>query len=144
MQKIMIIVGAVIALTLSALGAGAATLTNIRGDVKVNTGSGFKAVTKSVTVQIGDRVLVGQDAFASIAYKNGAVLPLKSGQLATVKSNFAKPMTVGEQGAAAAAATTTGTGLGIGTTALVVGGVVVAGVAVAVVASQKNDAPASP
>jgi len=116
---------------LLASSAHAATLT-ASGPVSVNRGNGFQPVSGTVTVNAGDRVLVGNGGSASISYDTSCVTSVAPNRMAVVR--------------AVAPCTTTATELvPAGNTGLIVGGALLAGgVAAAVIVSNKKSNGASP
>jgi len=110
------------------IGAQAAILNQITGPVFTRGGSsGFHQVTSPTNVNVGDTVMAGREGSAQIAFDDGSVITVTPGQVVTVP----------ESGIAA---------LGQGNpTYLMLGVGAAVGVGVsAVVASNKNDRPASP
>lgn len=111
---------------LLASSAHAATL-SASGPVSVNRGNGFQPVSGTVTVNPGDRVLVGNGGSASISYTASCVTSVAPNRMAVVR-------------AAAPCSTTTTTELApAGNTGLIVGGALLAGgVAAAVIVANKS------
>jgi hypothetical protein len=64
--------------------AHAATLSDIKGDVRVSHGEGFVAVKGSTEVAPGDKIKVGQKAGVKLVYSDGCSLNVPAGALATV------------------------------------------------------------
>ncbi len=125
------------------IAASAATLTNISGEIRVNTGDGFRVVTESVVVKPGDKIMAGIKASAKVVYSNDIAFNLKSGRIMTVATNkmakIRSKAMMQEAGVLAAA----GFGGGIAPAVVVLAGVaIVGGVAVAV--ANSSDSPASP
>lgn len=58
--------------------AQAATLTQIVGDVSVDTGAGPKPAHSAVTLKTGDVVKVGPNGSAQIVYSNGCVTTVEA------------------------------------------------------------------
>jgi hypothetical protein len=59
---------AAISMVLMVSSANAATLSGISGSVLVNKGKGFVPAAGTVNLKAGDKVLVGEGGFASVAY----------------------------------------------------------------------------
>jgi hypothetical protein len=72
---------AVVALSGSAF---AATVTSIEGSLKVNTGSGYRAVSGTAEVNPGGSVMVGPGGKAEIIYSDGCRTPVTSGSVSVV------------------------------------------------------------
>jgi hypothetical protein len=64
--------------------AHAATLSDIKGDVRVSHGEGYVAVKGSAEVVPGDKIKVGQKAGVKLVYSDGCSLNVPAGALATV------------------------------------------------------------
>jgi hypothetical protein len=64
--------------------AFAATVTSIEGSVKVNTGSGYHAVSGTAEVKPGGSVMVGPGGKAEIIYSDGCRTPVTSGAVSVV------------------------------------------------------------
>lgn len=76
----LVIVGA----TLAASSAQAAMLTQVHGDVQVDRGYGFQAVTGAMALASGDRLHVGLGGTAQLLYPDGCVFPPAAGTALTV------------------------------------------------------------
>ena len=122
---------------LSAGAAHAATLTPLQGQVLLNTGGGYKAITQPVEVKPGDSILVNPDGLAQLAYDNCATYEIKPGDVVYVAEKDTVPCAGGA---------VDGAGLGgLGTNGLVIGGIAVAvGVGIVVGVSSGSDSPSSP
>jgi hypothetical protein len=59
---------AVVAMMAMVSSATAATLSDVSGSVLVNKGKGFVPAAGVVKLKVGDKVLVGEGGFASVAY----------------------------------------------------------------------------
>lgn len=117
---------------LLASSAQAATL-SASGPVSVNRGNGFQPVSGTVTVNPGDRVLVGNGGSASISYTASCVTSVAPNRMAVVR------------GTAPCTTTTTTELTPAGNTGLIVGGALLAGgVAAAVIVSNNKSNGASP
>jgi hypothetical protein len=68
----------------AATAAQAATLNDIKGDVRVSHGEGFTAVKSSAEVGPGDKIKVGQKAGVKLVYSDGCSISIPAGALATV------------------------------------------------------------
>ena len=126
---------------LASTAADAATLSAIQGEVLVSRGGAYQAVSGSTELAPGDSVIVNPGGSAQVVYENGVSVPVQPGAVVTVD---AVPPTAAP-GALAETPPLTGEGAtlgGLDTTTLVVGGVVAAGAAGAVVALS-NSKPAS-
>jgi hypothetical protein len=75
-----------------------ATVGDVSGKVLVNKGEGFVPVAGSFALQAGDKVLVGENSFATISYKECAVSLSKE---TVFKVTKAAPCLTGEKAAAA-------------------------------------------
>lgn len=121
-----------------ASAAGAATLTPMQGDVLLNQGGGYKAVTVPVEVKAGDSILVNPKGLAQLSYGDCATYEIKPGDV----------VYVAEQSAVTCVGAAGGGGLGLGAlggSGLVVGGLAVAvGVGVIAGVSSGSDSPSSP
>jgi hypothetical protein len=128
---------------LSQVGAaGAASLSGVQGEVLVNAGQGLKPVTGAANLKAGD-IVIAQKGSAKLIYPDGCTINIDPGASATISEKSpcaAQASTQTGQVAAAAPAAA-----GLSTTALVVGGLAIAG-GVALAASQKdgNKKSASP
>ena len=126
MIRLLSIIGVVAVSIVIAFSAQAAKLQDVDGNVKVNKGQGYQVARSGMKVNPGDKILVGEDAYAEIAYTNGQIVPVTSGEVFTVS---AAPVAAG--GVATA---------GIPTAALIAGGGAIAvGGAVALIVSQNNN-----
>ena len=124
---------AVILVVLFAIPAQAALLTEVNGVVFVNTGQGFKPVTGPTEVKPGDRIMVGKNGAAKIAYGLNCTTSLTQNQNVVVSNEVPCSANGAQPGA--------------DTTSLVVGGVIIAaGVAGGIALTRSNDKkkPASP
>lgn len=114
--------------------ASAASLSGVQGEVLVNAGQGLKPVTGAANLKAGD-IVIAQKGSAKLIYPDGCTINIDPGASATISEKSpcaAQASTQTGQVAAAAPAA------GLSTTALVVGGVAIAG-GLALAASQKND-----
>ncbi len=76
MKLVGMLVAASLALGVSAsafAASGIATLSSAEGKVLLNAGKGFVPVTGPVALKVGDKVLLGKDGFATVAFKDCAV-----------------------------------------------------------------------
>ena len=64
--------------------AFAATVASIEGSVKVNTGSGYHAVSGTAEVKPGGSVMVGPGGKAEILYSDGCRTPVTPGAVSVV------------------------------------------------------------
>jgi hypothetical protein len=89
-MKHVILAAAVLAASTSFAAAevGSATLGDISGKVLVNSGKGFVAATASTILRDGDKVMVGEQAFATLSY-SGCSLALSKPAVVTVSSETA-------------------------------------------------------
>ncbi len=75
----------ILIISLFAAGAAhAATLSDIKGDVRVSHGEGFVAVKGSAEVEPGAKIKVGQKAGVKLVYSDGCSINVPAGALATV------------------------------------------------------------
>lgn len=72
---------------ISAGALEAASVSGISGDVAVNQGDGFRAVTAPTIVSPGDVVMASPGGSASIVYDNGCVEAVAAGQTAVVSQD---------------------------------------------------------
>ncbi len=63
-----------------------AVLTQIHGNVLVDTGQGFVPVSEDVGLKLGDRVMVAKGAEAVLSYGANCTLPLQSPSMTTVEA----------------------------------------------------------
>jgi hypothetical protein len=75
-----------------------AVIADVSGKVMVNTGEGFKPVAGSFALGAGDKVLVGENSFATISYTECAVSLSKPTVFSVTKT---APCLAGEKSAAA-------------------------------------------
>ena len=132
------IVAAISAFALFAASAQAAVLTNIQGQVSVNTGQGFKPAGPTVDVKPGDRIMTGQGGTAQIDYSETCITSVAADTVVIVQANPpCAPTTTGQVDPA-----TPPTGNNV----LIIGGLVVAGGAIAALAlgNGGGSKPASP
>ncbi len=64
--------------------AHAASLSDVKGDVRVSHGAGFAKVGGSAEVAPGDKIKVGRKAAAKLVYSDGCSISVPAGALATV------------------------------------------------------------
>jgi hypothetical protein len=76
----------------------AATLTQIRGDVLVDTGEGFAPVSEDIPLELGDRVMVTDAGRAILSYGEGCSFPLQSPSMTTVEETACAASTQGGGG----------------------------------------------
>lgn len=81
-------IGSVAALTGMAMSVtcSAATVQNVSGTVLLNQGDGFKPVSGSSQVKVGDRVMARAGSSAEIVYADGCVAKVQPGAVATIQS----------------------------------------------------------
>jgi hypothetical protein len=79
--KYLVSTASVVALGGSAFGA---TVTSIEGPLRVNTGSGYHAVSGSTEVKPGASVMVGPGGKAEVLYSDGCRTPVTPGAVAVV------------------------------------------------------------
>jgi hypothetical protein len=73
-KKTLVTLLSVVAFGTSALaGTGVATISDVSGKVLVNQGEGFVPVAGSIELNAGDRVMVGDDSFATVTYADCSV-----------------------------------------------------------------------
>ena len=110
--------------------AMAATLTS-NGTVLVNKGQGFKPVTGTQQVQLGDNVMV-QNGSAQITFNDGSVMQLPEGGTYAVPATAPPPIAPGAGGFALTPAT------------VAVGGLVVGGVVAGTIYATAGNSSSSP
>jgi hypothetical protein len=81
MKKVISTAIAIAMMTSYGFAAGA-TLSDLGGKVLVNKGDGFKSVVGAIELNTGDRVMVGEDSFATLTYSECAVSLAKPGVVA--------------------------------------------------------------
>jgi len=67
----------------------AAQVVSMEGDVLVNRGAGFSELTDTLSLNDGDRIALGRDATARIAYSGGCESKLSGGQVVTISASAA-------------------------------------------------------
>lgn len=150
-----IIIGAfLLAGALQARTVEAATLVDIKGDVLVNTGGGFVAARGPTMVAPGHQVFIRPGGAAHIVFDDGCKVPVAHERV--VQIGASSPCTPGaeQQRQAAPTGTPTMPGAagaaevgGVSSSALVVGGLAIAGgaaLAVGLSGGGNKDKPASP
>jgi len=134
--------------------AEAATLVDIRGEVLVNTGSGFVAANGPTAIAPGHQVFIRPGGSAQIVFGDGCKVPVAHERV--VQIGASSPCSSGtqqqQQGASTGAAS--GPGVvgaaevgGVSSSTLVVGGLAIAGgaaIAVGLSSGGSKDKPASP
>jgi hypothetical protein len=148
----------------------AAMLSDVQGEVLVNSGSGFHAVSGPTTLGLGSTIMVKAGGAAQIAYGDGCIMPATAGGMtligatspcAVAKANMPKPYYNGAkpdekpdtspivtgatppvEGVVGAA----GAGGGLSTAAMIVGGLGLGAMigGVVIVNAQQKKTPASP
>ena len=83
MTKILSALAAFVPVILSG-AAFAQSVTEIRGDVRLNGGTGFVQVKVSRSVAVGDRVMARPKGSAVIQYSNGCRVRVAPGEIVTV------------------------------------------------------------
>ena len=135
---------ALMATALMSTAAGAAQL-NASGAVQVNRGDGYKAVAGSVAVRAGDRILVGANGRAELAYSSSCVTTIGPNASSVVIS--ASPcegrMNHGRRTTTVDPTITTNTAPVIDGGTLAFGALVAGGIA-GVIINSRNGNPASP
>lgn len=114
--------------------SSAVVLDPVRGDVTINQGTGFRRVTETMQVSMGDAVMVGPGDSAWIVYDDNCVVEVKSGAVVTI---------AGVSPCEAPSDTTPPTQFS-GAAAIGVGGAVVGGVILLLLNNKNDDKPASP
>lgn len=114
----------------------AATLEGITGQALVNRGSGYELAVPGMQLNPGDVVVVNPGGSARIAYPDGCAAPVQPGAVVAVSE--VSPCASITTGAAQDQPTFDVT------TGVVIGGVVAAGVGIAVLLNANKDKPASP
>ena len=69
---------------LTPVGAVAATLEAIQGEVMVNRGNGYRFVSGTIELTLGDMVIVNGAGSAQLSYEDGCIVPIAAGSVATV------------------------------------------------------------
>ncbi|RNJ48693.1 hypothetical protein [Methylocystis hirsuta] len=78
MNKVFVAIG-LVASVIASCPAGAATIENIAGGIKVNRGSGFSAQTSPTDLAPGDRIMVSKGGSAHLLYADGCRMKLAQG-----------------------------------------------------------------
>lgn len=78
MNKVFVAIG-LVASVIASCPAGAATIENIAGGIKVNRGSGFSAQTGPADLAPGDRIMVSKGGSANFLYADGCRMKLAQG-----------------------------------------------------------------
>ncbi|MDE2445265.1 MAG: hypothetical protein KGO94_03740 [Alphaproteobacteria bacterium] len=79
-----VLVASLLSATVVQAAVSVAELGSIQGKVLVNKGEGFVALTNGTELNAGDRVMVGKDSAATIAYANGCAVSVNAAQVVTV------------------------------------------------------------
>lgn len=121
----------------ASVGANAASLAPIRGEVLLNTGAGFKTISNEVDVKAGDSILVNPKGLARLSYDDGTSYEIKPGDVVYVVERSP----IGPVGSISHSESLPGSGMHT----LVIGGLTAA-VGVGVIAGIANatDKPSSP
>ena len=78
-----------------AASMGVAELTSVKGKVLLNHGDGFEAVTGSVLLNVGDKIIVGDNGSAQINYlASGCIVTASASSMSTISE--AAPCKTGE------------------------------------------------
>ena len=136
MKKILLVLAAFVPVMLSG-AAFAQSVTEIRGDVRLNGGTGFVQVKVSRSVAVGDRVMARPNGSAVIQYPNGCRVNVAPGEIVTV---LASPPCI----AGGPPILDTPDAFGFNPAYALVGGVVVIGGALLLLNSDSKDQPTSP
>ena len=139
MNKLIVSVAvAAVLMNSAAFAATGATLSDVSGKVLVNSGDGFIPATGSMTLSVGDKILVGEGSFAVISYTDCAV-SLSKPAVVTVAGRDA----CASAPADSAVVQPAGFAAGIPLQILLVGGVVAVGGILWVTGAFKNNASVS-
>lgn len=124
----------------------AATVSSVSGELLVNQGAGYKAMSGAATLAAGSLVMVGAGGSAQIAYEDGCIIDVTPGKVELVgvqspcAAGAASAMTTGATPPVPAGGPPAG-GLGaISSTYMLAGAGIAAGVAGAVVISNAQRA----
>jgi hypothetical protein len=102
-------------------------VTDIRGDVLVNRGVGFVAVREAVELAPGDLVLAGAAGSARVDFGKGCAVPVQPGQIVRVSVEPPCRPTNSPDGSNGEKPSTATLGSSITPSAMVIGGLAVAG-----------------
>jgi len=133
------LVAAISVLALFTTTVQAAALTNIQGQVFVNTGQGFKPAEPAMAVKPGDRIMTVQGGTVQIVYSASCTASVAADTVVIVEANPpCAPTTTGQADPAKPTST--------GSNVLIIGGLVVGGGAIAALAlgNGGGSKPASP
>lgn len=61
-----------------------AQLSNVRGGVLINKGTGYTAVSNSASLKVGDRVMVNPGSSATLSFGDGCSIPVRAGAIVTI------------------------------------------------------------
>ena len=136
MSKNLVILAALVPVMLSG-AAFAQSVTEIKGNVRVNTGTGFVQARVTRSLAVGDRVMAQPNGSAVIQYPNGCRVPVAPGEIVTV---LASPPCV----AGGPPISDTPDLGGFNPAYALVGGIVVVGGVLLLVNSGSDDKPTSP
>ena len=89
-----LLVASMLGLNAAQAAANFAEIGSIQGKVLVNQGSGFVALSDGASLKAGDRVMVGKDSGAVIAYANGCSVAVNESKVLTIAK--VAPCKVGE------------------------------------------------
>lgn len=79
-----LLVASMLGLNAAQAAANFAEIGSIQGKVLVNQGSGFVALSDGASLKAGDRVMVGKDSGAVIAYANGCSVAVNESRVLTI------------------------------------------------------------
>ena len=79
-----LLVASMLGLNAAQAAANFAEIGSIQGKVLVNQGNGFVALTDGALLNAGDRVMVGKDSGAVIAYANGCSVSVNEAKIVTI------------------------------------------------------------
>ncbi len=154
MRNLINLFSLVLCVALGATVAQATTLTDISGEVRLNSGDGFKVVSGTVAVKPGDIVITGPKASARIVYSAAYAIDVNPGRIKTVADNAKQAKRLAQLRSTAMRQSAGGAPAGVPgpqclpgiplSTCLVGAGAVAIGAGIAIIASNnKDDKPVS-
>jgi hypothetical protein len=101
-----VLIASLLGASIAQAAVSVAAIDAVQGKVLVNHGAGFVALVDGAALNAGDRVMVGKDSAAVIAYANGCSVtvseakvvtvaksaPCKAGSTAMIGSSFVSPV----------------------------------------------------
>ena len=79
-----ILIASMLGLSVAQAASNVAEISLVQGKVLVNQGAGFVALAEGASLKAGDKVLVGKDSSALIAYNSGCAVSIHEAKIVTV------------------------------------------------------------